>query len=358
MSGDTKKLLDGIKTLAAPLSDIRIMEVCGTHTNEISRYGIPSVLPENIRLISGPGCPVCVTPSVTVKAALSIADNDNVVFLSFGDMLRVPCDGVSLYTLLERGRDVRMLVSPIDALDIALENPQKQVVYFGVGFETTAPHTAALVEAAEQRGVTNISVLCAHKTMPAALRTLLAGRGTIDALLCPGHVAAVTGANAFRFVADELRLPAAVAGFEAYDILAAILKLLGMLNSGETACINMYPRVVSATGNQHAKALIDSVFEPDTVLWRGLGEIPDSGLRFRERYEAFDALKRFSVHPEAEREPEDCLCAAILRGEATPAQCGRFGKTCTPDDPAGPCMVSQEGGCQAAYRYGERVWTT
>ena len=292
-----------------------------------------------------------------MKAALSIADRDGVIFTSFGDMLRVPCDGTSLYTLHERGRDIRMLVSPIDALDIALENPEKQVVYFGVGFETTAPHTAALVEAAERQGVTNLSVLCAHKTMPAALRTLLQGKNRIDALLCPGHVAAVTGANAFRFVADELKLPAAVAGFEAYDILAALLKLLGMLKSGEADCVNMYPRVVTDTGNRQAQALTDSVFEPDTSLWRGLGEILDSGLTLRKQYEVFDAQKRFSVPPYAKQEPEGCLCAAILRGEASPAQCGRFGKSCTPDDPAGPCMVSQEGGCHAAYRYGERVWT-
>ncbi len=357
MNTDTQSILKGIRELAAPLGTIRIMEVCGTHTNHIRRFGIPAALPENIRLVSGPGCPVCVTPASTIKAALSIADRDGVIFTSFGDMLRVPCKKTSLSTLLERGRDIRVLVSPMDALTIALENPDRQVVWFGIGFETTAPHTAALIEAAERQGVRNLSVLCAHKTMPEALRTLLKGQTRIHALLCPGHVAAITGAKAFRFVAEELALPAAVAGFTTLDILGATAKLVGMVKSGEIACVNMYPRAVTELGNRYAQELMNCVFEPDTALWRGLGEIMGSGLSIARRYEDFDAMKRFYVPKTEEVEPEGCLCAAILRGEASPEQCRRFKKTCTPDSPAGPCMVSSEGSCFAAYQYGERLWT-
>lgn len=344
-------LTNGIKQLADGAGEITIMEVCGTHTREIHKFGIPSLLPSNIRLVSGPGCPVCVTSQEDVFAAVSIAERENVIFTCFGDMMRVPCSHGSLFSKRERGKDVRLVTSPLDALEIAAQNPEKQVVYFGIGFETTAPHTAALIEAAKLRGVSNLSILCSHKTMPQAIRTLLAGESKISALLCPGHVASIIGADAFSFVAKDLRLPAAVTGFEAYEILAAIFKIMGMMKANRPECVNMYPKAVTKEGNKTALALLYQVMEPCDAVWRGLGSIPGSGLKLKECYRDFDARKRFEIKEESEKEPKGCLCARILRGEKLPTDCVHFGKDCTPDDPLGPCMVSSEGSCAAYYEY-------
>ncbi len=330
---------------------ITVMEVCGTHTASIQKYGIRALLPDNIRLVSGPGCPVCVTAQRDIAAALSLAQKDNVIFTCFGDMMRVPCGDESLYSLYESGRDIRIVLSPMDALKIAESNPDRQVVYFGIGFETTAPLTAALVEAACLRKQNNLSVLCAHKTMPEAIRKLLKNGSSIDALLCPGHVAAVIGANAFSFVPDKLGIPAVVAGFEAYDIIAALLCIAGLLARGENKCVNMYPRAVTAEGSAKAKALMREVFEPCGALWRGLGEIEDSGLRLKGRYAEFDAARRFDIRVSEVREPKGCICAGILRGQNIPTDCVNFGRLCTPESPLGACMVSSEGSCAAYYRY-------
>jgi len=353
MNYQISDLIRGIGRIADGLENVTIMEVCGTHTANIQKYGIPSVLPENIRLVSGPGCPVCVTSQDDIAAAVSIADRSGVIFACFGDMMRVPCGDLSLYTLYERGREVRLVTSPMDALKIACQNPGKQVVYFGIGFETTAPHTAALIEAAGERRVQNLSVLNAHKTMPAAIEHLLAGKSGVSALLCPGHVAAVIGSDAFRFVPERLHLPAAVAGFEAYEILAAILRILDMLKNRRAECVNMYPKAVTAGGNPDALRLLSDVMEPDGAYWRGLGYIPESGLRLRGRYAAFDAGRRFEIETNGTAEPAGCLCARILRGEKLPIDCVHFGSGCTPDHPVGPCMVSSEGSCAAYYRYKE-----
>lgn len=351
MKYDIKDIIKAIKQLADNFGEINIMEVCGTHTANIQKYGIPSVLPDNIRLISGPGCPVCVTSQEDISRAISIADRDDVIFTCFGDMMRVPCGNKSLYSLRESGRDIRIVTSPMDALQISLENPKNQVVYFGIGFETTAPHTAALVEKAYKQNVKNISILNSHKTMPAAITSLLENKCKIDALLCPGHVAVITGSDAFSFVPKKLNLPAAIAGFEPYEILAAVLSLLSMLKGNIKGCINMYPGVVTKTGNQAALKLINSVMEPCDAVWRGLGNIPDSGLKFRCKYTSFDTSKRFKTAETIYEEPRGCLCSKILRGENLPFDCKHFGTNCTPDTPLGPCMVSSEGSCSAYYRY-------
>ena len=351
MKNSIEDLINAIKLLAETMSEVSIMEVCGTHTASIRKYGIPSVLPGNIRLVSGPGCPVCVTSQEDINMALSIADSEKVIFTCFGDMMRVPCGDKSLYSLREAGRDIRIVTSPMDAIDISKTNPEKQVVYFGIGFETTAPHTAALVDEIDKQNINNISVLNSHKTMPQAITHLLKDRCRIDGLLCPGHVAAITGSDAFSFVPEKLNLPAAIAGFEAYEILAAILSILTMLKTNRKECVNMYPGVVTKSGNLKALELINRVMEPEDAVWRGLGSIPGSGLRFRDRYAGFDATKRFEIPGNKTQEPKGCLCSGILRGENIPTDCGHFGKSCNPHSPMGPCMVSSEGSCFSYYRY-------
>lgn len=352
---DAHTLAQAIARKAQGLPEMTLMEVCGTHTHAIFRYGIRQLLPKNVRLISGPGCPVCVTDNADLARALWLAAQKDVVFCCFGDMLRVPCGKESLLSLRAAGADVRICVSPMDALALAKELPRKRIVWFGVGFETTAPHTAALIEAAERGGVPNISVYSVHKTMPQALRALMSGQNRISALLCPGHVAAITGAEAFRFVPNELHMPAAVAGFEAEDILAAVLALVTMLRGGTPSLVNAYPRAVKSEGNKTALALTEKIFEPEDALWRGLGLIPGSGLKIRKEYEAFDATKRFKIEETAVPAAAGCRCGEILRGLAEPTDCPYFAKTCTPQSPLGACMVSAEGACAAYYKYGGTI---
>lgn len=345
-----------IARLARGLPDVRLMEVCGTHTEAIKRYALDTLLPKNVRLVSGPGCPVCVTSAADVGLALSAAKGGARV-VCFGDMLRVPANGESLYRLRGAGCDVTIVSSALEALPAAKREPERQVVYFAVGFETTAPSTAALVLAAKNEGIGNLSVLSAHKTMPNAIRALLYGGSRIDALICPGHVAAMTGADAFRFVADELGLPAAIAGFTPEDVLCAVLSLLRMLRAHKAEVVNLYARAVRPEPNAKARELLMRVFTPCDARWRGLGTIANSGLALNAEFAAFDAAKRLFLVSGPERDEPGCLCGAILRGEAEPADCGLFSSRCTPDDPAGPCMVSREGACAAQYRYGGRVWS-
>jgi hydrogenase expression/formation protein HypD len=353
MNYKIEDIIKAINSLAEGADTITIMEVCGTHTASIRRFGISSILPKNIKFVSGPGCPVCVTSQEDIAAAVDIADRDDVIFTCFGDMMRVPCGSVSLYSLKEAGRDIRLVTSPMDALEIAKANPNKQVVYFGIGFETTAPHTAALVETAFNQKITNLSIYNAHKTMPEAVMQLLSGQNKINALLCPGHVAAVIGSDAFSFVPEKLNLPAAISGFEAYDIMAAVLKITEMCRYSKIGCINMYPKAVTAEGNRSAIKLLYQFMEPDDAVWRGLGNLPQSGLKFRKQYEHFDARTRFEIKNRTPEEPKGCICARILRGEKTPDECIHFGKDCMPDSPLGPCMVSSEGSCAAYYKYRE-----
>lgn len=346
-----RQLVEEINALAPPQTTI--MEVCGTHTMNIYRYGIKRLLP-NIRLCSGPGCPVCVTDAATISRALAIARQHNVIFTSFGDMLRVPAGKDSLQLAKEQGADVRLVLSPLDALAIAKENPQKEVVFFAVGFETTAPLVASTVELAAAEKLENFFVLSAHKTMPAALRALLAPSEGISALLCPGHVAAVTGADYFSFLCRDLHLPAAVAGFLPVDILLAIKALVLQHISGQSELANCYPRAVSRGGNQQAKSVLQRVFTACDAVWRGLGNIPQSGLMLAPAYRQFDAAQHFSevlaAAPLCSDHPE-CQCGNVLQGKLDPCDCPLFGRACTPQRPLGACMVSGEGACAAAIKY-------
>lgn len=337
-----------------------VMEVCGTHTHSIARSGLRRLLPSNLRLIYGPGCPVCVTPEADISAALVLARMPDTIVASFGDMLRVPVSAEngfdSLYRQRGLGRGVRIATSPLDALKYAQQNPDREVVWFAVGFETTAPHTAALILRAETEGIRNLSVLCSHKTMPAALDALLRSNKSVDALLCPGHVAALTGADAFRFVPESLHMPGVVSGFEPSEILLSLTMIAAMRQNGKIALENAYPAAVRQNGNEAALALLGRVFVPCDAEWRGLGVIKNSGLAICPRYKAYDARVRFGIQADSfERRPPGkhaCRCADILRGELTPSGCPLFGKTCTPEHPFGPCMVSSEGACSAAYLYG------
>lgn len=344
-------LTEQIAQAAQGLPQITFMEVCGTHTHAIRRHGIRQLLPPNIRFVSGPGCPVCVTSEEDIAAALALAKQPNVTLFCFGDMMRVPCGNESLLDLSARGADVRIALSPLDALAFAKEHPVREVVWYGVGFETTTPHTAALLESAARENIRNLSIFSAHKTMPNALRALLTAATQIDALICPGHVASIAGVDAFRFLPEELLLPAAIAGFEPEELLVAILALVTMIKSGKPALVNAYPRVVKSAANGTAHTLVDAWFAPSDAVWRGLGMILQSGLALVPEHARFDAIRRFSVAPARVAVQSACRCGDVLRGSIEPVECALFGRVCTPQHPLGACMVSSEGACAAYYQY-------
>ncbi len=348
------ELAAAIKEIDLSARQFIIMEVCGTHTMSIFRYGIKQLLPDNLRLISGPGCPVCVTPVASIAQAIAIARLPKMIFTSFGDMLRVPSAEDSLALCRDEGCDVRVVLSPLDALKIAAANPDREVVFFAVGFETTAPTTAMTLKIAREQKISNFRIISAHKTMPQALRSLLGAGHHSDALLCPGHVAAITGAASFDFVASKLKLPAAVSGFEPVEIMTALLVLAKQLAIGEARLVNAYPRAVRENGNPTALAALAEVFMPSTAKWRGLGTIADSGLELRAGYADFDALRYYQPAESAVTDNPGCRCGLVLRGEITPAECPLMGKVCTPDSPQGACMVSSEGSCAAYYKYTSR----
>lgn len=332
---------------------VSLMEVCGTHTMAISQFGIRGLIPGAVTLLSGPGCPVCVTPLADIDRMIAIARLDGVIMATFGDMVRVPGSGGSLGRARADGADVRIVYSPLDALEIAAGAPDRQVVFAGVGFETTAPTIAATVAAARQRGIGNFTVYPAFKLVPPALQALLSGRqAKIDGFLLPGHVSAVIGLAPYRFIAELHRTPCAVAGFEPLDILAGIVSLLEQRRAGQALIANSYSRAVPEQGNPEARRLLDEVFLAADASWRAIGDIPGSGLAFRPGYGAFDASLRFPVSVPPAAEPEGCLCGRVMMGLAQPHQCGHFGKRCTPSDPVGPCMVSSEGVCAAWHKYG------
>jgi len=333
---------------------VTIMEVCGTHTMSIYRYGLKDLLPQNVRLISGPGCPVCVTTQSRLEQAIAIASLPDLIFCTFGDMMRVPSAHGSLQDAMSEGAHVKMVNSPLEALDIAIANPDKQIVFFAIGFETTIPTTAATIELAREKSVKNFSILCAHKTMPQALRALLAGASHVDALLCPGHVSAVAGAKLLNFVAQELHKPAVVAGFEPADIMSAIAMLLNQIVKGESKLEIAYRRSVHWEGNAHALAVTERVFEAADADWRGLGMIPSSGLQLRSTYKDLDAAERFAIYDTHQAEDTACRCGEVLRGEISPDACPLMGDVCNPLSPVGACMVSSEGSCAAYYKYGRK----
>lgn len=338
-----EKTLDG-RTL-------RFMEVCGTHTCAIFQSGLRSMLPANVKHISGPGCPVCVTHESEAAFFIRLASEKNVIIATFGDLLRVPGpEGMSLKNAQAEGAKISIVYSPLDAVRLARENPSYEVVFLGVGFETTAPAVAAAALAAQKEGAGNFSILSMHKLVPPALKAILDnGRAEIDAFLLPGHVATVTGLKPFQFVAKTYLKPAVVSGFEPLDILLALQALARQNES--PAVENAYPRAVAEDGNPAARAVMSQVFEISDARWRGLGLIPGSGLSIRDSFHAFDARRKFNIEI-PETSPGPCRCGQVLQGLIEPPQCPLFGKKCSPAAPVGPCMVSTEGSCAAYYKYG------
>ena len=350
----TRRVLDEIQRLAP--RELRLMEVCGTHTMAIAASGLKSLLPGTVKLLSGPGCPVCVTPPQVIDAVLELSMEREVILASYGDMLRVPGSraGDSLLRRKALGARVETVYSAVDAVELALQNPDKQVVFLGVGFETTAPGTAAAVLTAKERGAKNFTLWSMLKTVEPALRKLIQADGfNVDGFLCPGHVATIIGAKGFRFLPEEYGLPAVVAGFEPEDILIAVYKLVRQLAEKSPRLENEYTRAVSDDGNRLAQKMLISCFEPRFELWRGLGGIADSGLGLREELRDFDAEKRFGIAVPPNEAPTPCRCGEVITGRLAPQDCPLFGKRCTPEDPVGPCMVSSEGACAAAWKYGE-----
>jgi len=340
-----------IKTIST--RDIRIMEVCGTHTVSIFRSGIRSVLPDTITLLSGPGCPVCVTSQKDIDAFIALSRIQDTIVTTFGDLMRVPGSESSLQKEKAEGRDIRMVYSTFDALKIAERNPGREVVFLGVGFETTAPTIAASILTARQTGLQNFSVFAAHKTVPPALFALMKNKGVaIDGFLLPGHVSVVIGMAAYRPFFEAFRIPCAVGGFEPTDILQAVYTITKQIERSSPSLENAYPRAVTSTGNEKAQGIMNDVFVVSNADWRGIGMIPESGLDIREEFEFFNAKKRFSLTVPDTKEPKGCACGEILTGVKRPVECPLFKTVCTPEDPVGPCMVSTEGTCAAYYKYG------
>ena len=350
----TQSLVAAIKLEAEGLPGLRLMEVCGTHTVAIHRHGLRAMLPDNIKLVSGPGCPVCVTPLAYIDHAIALARRDDVTITTFGDLMRVPGSTSSLEKERANGADVRVATSPVEALDIAAGSPGRKVVFLGVGFETTAPTVALAMKLAHQRGLKNFFVLCGHKTMPQALRALVNnGDINIDGFLMPGHVSAVIGAAPYQFLVDEFRLPCVITGFEPVDVMQGILMLLRQVKAGRPRVEIQYKRAVSPEGNPRAVAAMEEVFQPADAEWRGVAMIPGSGLSIRAGYAGLDAAAQIEVEIEPAVEKKGCLCGLVLQGFKEPADCPLFGKVCTPLQPVGACMVSSEGSCAAAFKYGE-----
>ncbi len=327
------------------------MEVCGGHTSAIHRFGIPSLLPENINLVSGPGCPVCVTGTDFIDMAVAIACLDNVIIATFGDLMRIPGSYSSLEKEKAKGADIRIVFSGLDALDIARENPGKKVVFPGIGFETTAPATAVTVRQARNEMLRNFLVLSAHKLMPPVMEAVVNDGVRLDGFICPGHVAAITGSGIFNFLPEKHRIGCVIAGFEPTDILQSILMLVSQVNRKSPSVEIAYTRAVTTAGNKVALKIMSEVFEPAETIWRGFGKIAGSGLKLREEFAEFDAERSFGIRIEPGIENPSCICAGILRGFRNPGECSLFGTGCTPDNPVGACMVSPEGACNSFYRY-------
>lgn len=333
---------------------LRFMEVCGTHTVAIFQSGLRSLLPPGVKHLSGPGCPVCVTHESEVALLLDLAGRPGTIIATFGDLLRVPGpSGQSLKTARAAGARIEIVYSPLDALKIAVANPDSQVVFPGIGFETTVPAVAAALISARTQNIANFSVLSLHKLVPPALRALLAENdGGIDAFLLPGHVATVTGPAPFEFLPLQYRKPAAIGGFEPVDILLALCSLAEQKAAGRPEVANVYPRAVNPDGNPKARQMMELAFRQADALWRGLGKIGNSGLEIRAEFASFDARKKFDLQLPQTRPLPGCMCGSILKGLLEPPQCPLFAKKCTPAQPVGPCMVSTEGSCAAYYKYG------
>ena len=349
------------KKLASRLSglrldnEIRIMEVCGTHTTEFFRTGVKDLFPDNLTLVDGPGCPVCVTPNDYLDRAIEIGKRHRTVIATFGDMIKVPSSYSSLAREKACGMDVRVVYSPMNALEIAEAEPASEVLFLSVGFETTAPAEAVAILEAQKRGVKNFSLLSGNKLTPPAVEALLAAREVkIDGFILPGHVSAIIGAGAWRFISERFGRPCVVSGFDAPDLIMGMLTLVDLVKKNRNETINQYTRVVKEEGNLTALEILRRVFRLTDAHWRGIGVIPGSGLEVRDEYAEFDAVKKFPVTPPEPKAAKGCRCGELLRGLITPPECALYGKACTPEEPVGPCMVSMEGPCAAYYKYWSR----
>lgn len=344
------KLIQGIKKISH--RPVRLMEVCGTHTVSIFRSGIRDLLPSTITLLSGPGCPVCVTATEEIDRFIKLSRQKDTIVTTFGDLMRVPGSSSSLQKERADGADIRMVYSTSDALDIARRNPSATVAFLAVGFETTSPTIAAAVKQAKIEKINNFCIISAHKIIPPAIAALLAGGDlAIDGFICPGHVSVIIGADAYRPVVETYHIPCVVAGFEPVDILQTIYMLVSQIEAGEPRVEIQYRRAVNFAGNQKALDLLQEVFETCDAPWRGLGTIPQSGLRLRNDYRALDAEQRFDLTVPKAKDHPGCSCGDILRGIKIPPECALYRKVCTPANPCGPCMVSTEGTCAAYYKY-------
>jgi hydrogenase expression/formation protein HypD len=346
-----RPVIEEIRRLAK--EPLKFMEVCGTHTVSIARYGLRQALPETIELLSGPGCPVCVTSKGDMDRAIAMARIPQAEVATFGDMVRVPGSDSSLALERAAGRNVRVVYSPLDALDMAEQNPQLKVIFLGVGFETTAPTIAATAMEARNRGLKNFFIYSMHKTVPRALRALVELEEIkLDGFLLPGHVSTIIGSRPYEFLAEQFGLACVISGFEPLDILQSLLMLVKQARSGRPRVEIQYKRGVKPEGNPKAREIMARVFEPFDAEWRGLGRIPGTGLALQEELAGLDASRVFDIPLSAVKETEGCRCGDVLRGLVRPAGCSLFGGICTPLNPVGPCMVSSEGSCAAAYKYG------
>lgn len=331
---------------------VNLMEVCGTHTVAIFKHGIRSLLPEGLRLLSGPGCPVCVTSIKDIDKAIALSMLDNVILCTFGDMMRVPGGKKSLSGAKAEGADIRIVYSPLDCLNIAKENDNKKVVFFSAGFETTTPSVAGTIFEAERQKIDNFHIYSVNKLVPPALDILLqSDEVNIDGFILPGHVSTIIGIHPYEFIAEKYKKPGVITGFKADDILTGIAMLLKQIAEGMAAVEIQYKSVVTETGNQKAVEFINEFFEPCDSYWRGIGMLPQSGLRLREKYRHRDAEIVFNIDVPDAPEPKGCQCGLVLRGIKIPSECPLFGKACTPEKPVGACMVSAEGSCAAYYKY-------
>lgn len=340
-----------------PAKPLKLMEICGGHTHSIFKYGLETVLPDSIELIHGPGCPVCVMPRGRLDDAIALAEQPNIIFTTFGDAMRVPGSQKSLLQAKAHKADVRMVYSPLDALQIAQKNPDKEVIFFAIGFETTAPSTALTVLQAQAQAIPNFSLFCNHVLVVPALTALLDNPDLqLDGFIAPGHVSAVIGTEPYQIIADKYRKPLVIAGFEPLDILQSVWMLLQQILAGRCEVENQYTRLVNSGGNKVAQDAISKVFTVrDRFEWRGLGEIAQSGLKIRDEYAQFDAEVKFVVPNRKVADAKACQCGEILKGVLKPWQCKVFGTACTPENPLGTCMVSSEGACAAYYKYGRLV---
>ena len=352
-----RRVAQAIAATVQPSRQYAFMEFCGGHTHAISRYGLADLLPPNVRMVHGPGCPVCVLPIGRVDMAIDLAIRRNVILCTYGDTLRIPAsDHLSLLKAKSRGGDIRMVYSTADALQIARDNPEREVVFFAIGFETTTPPTAVAVLDAQREGLGNFSILCCHVLTPAAIVAILESpeeKVELDGLVGPAHVSTVIGSAPYEFVATRYGKPVVISGFEPLDVMQAILMLVRQVNAGRAAVENEFTRAVTREGNRKAQALVERVFERrPSFEWRGLGSMPDSALQLRAEFAAFDAERRFDLAYRVVPDNKACECGAILRGVKRPQDCKIFGTVCTPENPVGSCMVSSEGACAAHYSYG------